>query len=125
MGIAHAISKLGISWVHLARLPRRYNREERRLPNRADLVTRDESKASFAIIRYNFRTYESGGVMAVIKGRGSAEARVGQLEGGQSEEVRHAGCRYFLEKTDLKPGMDPERATRLRQMRLDSRESGF
>jgi len=51
--------------------------------------------------------------MAVIKGRGSAEARVGQLEGGQSEEDRHAGWRYFLEKTDLKPGMDPEKATRL------------
>ena len=30
-----------------------------------------ESKAAFAIIRYNFRTYESGGVMAVIKGRGN------------------------------------------------------
>ncbi len=36
----------------------------------------DECKASFAIIRYNFRTYESGGIMAVIKGRGKAEMKI-------------------------------------------------
>src|ERR1035441_4984485 len=82
-----------------------------------------ESKASFAIIRYNFRTYESGGVMAVIKGRGNAETKMGHFEGGQSKEDRNVGWRYFLEKTDLKPGMDPEKATKLRQERLDLRES--
>ena len=82
-----------------------------------------ESKASFAIIRYNFRTYESGGVMAVIKGRGNAETKMGHFEGGQSKEDRNVGWRYFLERTDLKPGMDPEKATKLRQERLDIRES--
>jgi hypothetical protein len=44
-------------------------------------MRRDESKASFAIIRYNFRTYESGGVMAVIKGRGNAETKIGHFQG--------------------------------------------
>jgi hypothetical protein len=82
-----------------------------------------QSKAAFAIIRYNFRTYESGGVMAVIKGRGNAETKMGHFEGGQSKEDRNVGWRYFLERTDLKPGMDPEKATKLRQERLDIRES--
>jgi len=88
-------------------------------------MRRDESQASFAINRYNFRTYESGGVMAVIKGRGNAEMKIEDFEAGQGKEDRNAGWRYFLEKTDLKPGMDPEKATKLRQTRLDIRESRF
>ena len=43
-------------------------------------MRRDESQASFAIIRYNFRSYESGGVMAVIKGRGNAEMKIAHFE---------------------------------------------
>jgi len=86
-------------------------------------MRQDESKASFAVIRYNFRTYESGGVMAVIKGRGNAKMKLAYFEGAQSNEDRNAGWRYFLERTNLKPGMDPERATKLRQTRLDVRES--
>ena len=82
-----------------------------------------QSKASFAIIRYNFRTYESGGVVAIMKGRNHAEMKIELLQSGQSKEDRNAGWRYFLERTDLKPGMDPERATKLRQARLDIRES--
>jgi len=61
-------------------------------------MRRDESQASFAIIRYNFRTYESGGVMAVIKGRGNAEMKIEDFEAGQGKEDRNAGWRYFLEK---------------------------
>ncbi len=83
----------------------------------------DESKASFAVIRHNVRTYESGGVMSVIKGRTSAEAALIQFEKSQAPEDRHAGWRYFLEKTDLKAGMNPAEATTLRQMRLEVRES--
>jgi hypothetical protein len=83
----------------------------------------DDSKASFALIRHNVRTYESGGVMAVIKGRVNAESSVGQFERSQTSEDRHAGWRYFLEKTDLKAGMNPTEATSLRQMRLEVRES--
>ena len=86
-------------------------------------LTRDESKASFAIIRHNIRTYESGGVVAVIKGRDNAKLEVEHFEAGQNAEDRHAGWRYFLEKTHLKAGMDPEEATHLRQMDLEIRES--
>lgn len=82
-----------------------------------------DSKASFAVIRYNLRTYESGGVMAVIRGRETAESILKQFEQSQSSEDRHIGWRYFLEKTDLKPGMDPAEATSLRQTRLEIRES--
>src|SRR5580692_4935513 len=70
-----------------------------------------ESKGSFAVIRYNLRTYESGGVMAVIKGKESAEAVLKQFEQSQASEDRHIGWRYFLEKTDLKAGMDPVEAS--------------
>lgn len=84
---------------------------------------RDESKASYAVIRYNQRTYVSGGVMAIVKGRESAESTVRQFEAGQSSGDRQEGWRYFLEMTDLKPGMDPKEATDLRQARLDVRES--
>ncbi|HZR57796.1 MAG TPA: hypothetical protein VFA74_13055 [Terriglobales bacterium] len=83
----------------------------------------DDSKACFAIIRHNVRTYESGGVVAVIKGRTAAENILSQQEKGQGSEDRHAGWRYFLEKTDLRPGMDPTEATNLRQTRLEVRES--
>jgi hypothetical protein len=82
-----------------------------------------EAKSSFAVIRYNLRTYESGGVMAVIKGKESAESILKQFERSQTSEDRHAGWRYFLEKTDLKAGMDPVEATNLRQSRLEIREA--
>jgi len=84
---------------------------------------RDESKGSFAIIRHNIRTYESGGVMAVIRGKESAETILKQFEQSQSSDDRHTGWRYFLEKTDLRAGMDPVEATNLRQSRLEMRES--
>ena len=84
---------------------------------------RDESKGSFAVIRYNLRTYVSGGVVAIIKGKSNAEMTLKSLEGQQSSEDRHEGWRYFLEKTDLKAGMDPQEATSLRQVNLELRES--
>src|SRR6266513_6433635 len=43
---------------------------------------------------------------------------------GQSEEDRYNGRRYFLEETDLAPGMNADEATKLRQVRLERRESG-
>ena len=86
-------------------------------------LTRDETKASYAIIRHNIRTYESGGVVLVVKGKENAELRVKHFETGQSSEDRHAGWRYFVEKSDLKAGMDPTEATNLRQMKLEIRES--
>ena len=92
-------------------------------PVKEEPLTRDESKASYAIIRHNIRTYESGGVVLVVKGRENAEIRVKHFETGQSSEDRHAGWRYFVEKSDLKAGMDPAEATNLRQMKLEIRES--
>ncbi len=92
-------------------------------PNQWEFLMQDESKVPFAIIRFNSRTYAAGGVMAIVKGRNNALAAIVQFEAGQSAEERQDGWRYFLEKTDLKPGMDPDQATNMRQMRQDVRES--
>ncbi len=76
-----------------------------------------KSDASFAVVRFNNRTYQSGGVVAVIKGNKAAERILKDFDSCQSEESRRAGRRYFLEKTDLEP------ATTLRQLRFDSQEA--
>jgi hypothetical protein len=86
-------------------------------------LTSEELKTSYAIIRHNVRTYESGGVAAVIKGKQNAETTAKQYESGQTMEDRQAGWRYFCEKTELKPGTSPERATQLRQAELETRET--
>ena len=44
------------------------------------------------------------------------------FEEGQSSEDRHAGWRYFLEKTEIKPGTSPAEATDRRQAELELRE---
>ena len=82
-----------------------------------------KSESSFAVVRFNKRTYQSGGVVAVIKGTKAAERILKDFDSLKSETSRRAGWGYFLEKTDLQPGMDPEKATKLRQVRLDSQES--
>ena len=92
--------------------------------NKGRARMQDESKVAFAVVSYNFRTYAPGGVMAIVKGRANALSTITQFEAGQSAEDRQEGWRYFLEKTDLKPGMNPEEATTLRQTRMDVRESG-
>src|SRR5438132_3917399 len=84
----------------------------------------DHLKSSFAIVRFNSRTYESGGVMAVVKAHTAAEHLLRDYEFGQSDQDRHNGWRYFLEETDLAPGMNADEATKLRQVRLEHRESG-
>ena len=83
----------------------------------------DKSDSSFAVVRFNERTYQSGGVVAVIKGTEAAERTLSDFDWGLSEEDRRTGWRYFLEETDLRPGMDPEKATKLRQVRVDLQES--
>jgi len=83
----------------------------------------DKSKSSFAVVRFNERTYQSGGVVAVIKGFEVAQRTLDDFDWCQSEGNRRAGWRYFLEETDLRPGMDPEKATKVRQVRLDLQES--
>jgi hypothetical protein len=83
----------------------------------------DHLKCSFAIVCFNSRTYESGGVMAVVKAHAAAEHLLRDYEFSQSEQDRHNGCRYFLEETDLASGMNADEATKLRQARLERRES--
>jgi hypothetical protein len=82
----------------------------------------NKSQASFAVVRFNERTYQSGGVVAVIKGTESAESTLKELDWCQGDDSRRAGWRYFLEETDLRSGMDPEKATILRQVQLDLAE---
>jgi hypothetical protein len=84
----------------------------------------NKSESSFAVVRFNERTYQPGGVVAVIKGIESAQRTLNEFDWCQSGENRRAGWRYFLEQTDLRPGMDPEKATTLRQVRLDLQETG-
>jgi hypothetical protein len=86
-------------------------------------LTHDDLKSSYVVIRHNVRTYESGGVVEVVKGRQSAESTLKNFENEQSPADRHAGWRYFLEKSTLKAGTDPAEATELRQAELESRET--
>jgi hypothetical protein len=86
-------------------------------------LTNDEIKASYVVIRHNVRTYESAGVVEVVKGRTNAESTLKKFENNQSPADRHEGWRYFLEKTTLKAGTDPAEATVLRQAELETRES--
>ena len=83
----------------------------------------DKANSSFAVVRFNEQTYQSGGVVSVIKGIESAQETLHDLDWCQSEENRRAGWRYFLEKTDLPPGIDPVKATTLPQVRFDLQEA--
>ncbi len=86
-------------------------------------LTRQESSASYAIIRHNIRTYLSAGVVEVVQGKHHAEFQLKKLQDSQPSLDRHEGWRYFLEKTDLKAGTDPLQATQQRQAELERRES--
>lgn len=86
-------------------------------------LTRDHLTASYTIIRHNIRTYQSAGVLAVVRGKHSAESELKKFEDSQDSSDRHEGWRYFIEKTDLTAGTDPAEATQRRQAELDGRES--
>lgn len=88
-----------------------------------ELEMPDQRQPSFALIRFNHNTYESGGVMAVVRGRSAAEKLLRDFEWGQTENDRYSGWRYFLEESDLDSGIDAQKATKLRQMQLDLREA--
>lgn len=62
-------------------------------------------------------------MVAVVKGRQLAESTLQRLEANQDSADHHEGWRYFIEKTDQKPGIDPAEATLRRQQELDARES--
>ncbi len=86
-------------------------------------LTPNENNASFAIIVHNVRTYRSGGVMAVVRGKNNAEERLRKFQDAQSSSEQHEGWRYFIEPTSLTPGTDPAEATKQRQAELELRES--
>ena len=86
-------------------------------------MTRQESRASYAIIRHNVRTYVSAGVVEVVRGQQNAALAMRELEDCQSSEDRQLGWRYFLEETELKPGMNPEEATQQRWAEQEAREN--
>ena len=92
-------------------------------PQRGIYLTHEELKASYVVIRHNVRTYESAGVVEVVKGRANAESTLKNFEIEQSSADRHEGWRYFLEKSTIKAGTDPAEATELRQAELESREN--
>jgi hypothetical protein len=78
---------------------------------------------SYTIVSFNQRTYVSGGVVCVVRDRRTAEQLAQNFKAGQSETDRLAGWRYFIEESDLKPGMDRNEATRIRQLRFDLQDS--
>jgi hypothetical protein len=62
-------------------------------------------------------------VLAVVRGKQSAESELKKFEDSQDSSDRHEGWRYFIEKTDLKAGTDAVEATKRRQAELEGRES--
>ena len=62
-------------------------------------------------------------MVEVVKGKQLAESTLQKLEASQHPSDRHEGWRYFIEKTDQKPGIDPVQATQRRQKELEVRES--
>lgn len=86
-------------------------------------MTREELNTSYAIILHNIRTYRSAGVVEVVKGKQLAESTLEKLQDCQDSTDRDEGWRYFIEKTDQKPGINPAEATQQRQEELEVRES--
>jgi hypothetical protein len=61
--------------------------------------------------------------MAVVRGRSAAEEALRNFEWEQDDKDRQAGWRFFLEESDLDPGIDSTKATTLREAQLDRREA--
>jgi len=59
----------------------------------------------------------------VIRGKRHAELELEKFEDSQDSSDRHEGWRYFIEKTNLKAGTDPAKATAHRQAELEGREA--
>jgi hypothetical protein len=85
-----------------------------------DMTSKTES--SFAIVMFNEHTYLPGKVVAVVKRMTAAQKILAECILCQTPENRREGWRYFLEKSDLEPGMDPTKATQVRQVRSDVRD---
>lgn len=59
----------------------------------------------------------------MVKGKQLAEATLQQLEACQDSADYYEGWRYFIEKSDQKPGINSAEATQQRQKELEARES--
>ena len=59
----------------------------------------------------------------MIGGKHKAELELKNFEDAQDSSDRHEGWRYLIDKTDLKAGTDPAKATLHRQAELEKRES--
>lgn len=59
----------------------------------------------------------------MIHGRQNAEATMREYQNRQAPPDAHEGWRYFLEKTELRAGMNPVEATDRRQRDLEIREA--
>ena len=86
-------------------------------------MTREENSGSYAIILHNIRTYRSAGVVTIVRGKQKAESTLKELQDAESSSNYHEGWRYFIEKTDLAVGTNPDEATNRRQADLEKRES--
>lgn len=62
-------------------------------------------------------------MVEVVKGKQHAESTLHKIVACQDSSDQYEGWRYFIEKTDQKPGIDPAEATRQRQKELEVRES--
>lgn len=62
-------------------------------------------------------------MVAVVRGKQNAEAELKNFEQSQDSADRHAGWRYFIEKSSLVAGTNPAEATQHRQAELEGRES--
>ena len=62
-------------------------------------------------------------MLAVVKGRHNEESELKKFEDSQQSSDRHDGCRYFVEKSQVNPGIDPIDAIQQRQAELEKRES--
>ena len=78
-------------------------------------------KSACAIVYLHTKTHDRGAVIAVIGGRANAEATMAEIQRVQESSDWVAGWHYFLEQTDLNPGMDPEEATSARQAHFEQR----
>jgi hypothetical protein len=75
----------------------------------------DESKASYLIIKHKHGSPKGWSVIAVVKGRGFAEQKVLALN------AQRNGWSYYLERTSMRPGTDPELATNIMLLDRDIR----
>ena len=72
----------------------------------------DETKASYAVIKHRFGTSKGSEVVWVIRGKALAAQMVEEYNRKLTTSERQDGWGHYRERTDMKPGTDPELATK-------------